>query len=131
MKDRGDKKDMVRDRVKQQARESARDLVNVLTRKARQDVSERLKQLDRDRFLHDDVEWTPPCGTRLDTADGLEKGVVTLFSHWSAQARLALARGDRARARDLAVRLSGLPLDTLPQLRKRLEDLLRTLSQTA
>jgi len=128
MKDRDDKKDLVRERVRRQAVQSAKDLVAGLTRKARQDVDERLKQLDRDRFLGEDMLWSPPCGTRLDSADGLEKGVVTLFSRWSTQARLASARGDKTRARALAVRLSSLPLGTLPQLRRRLAKLLEELA---
>ncbi|MFH1531225.1 MAG: hypothetical protein ABIK09_10915 [Pseudomonadota bacterium] len=128
MKDHDDKKDLVRERVRRQAQQSAKDLVAGLTRKARQDVNERLKQLDRDRFIGEDMAWSPPCGTRLDSADGLEKGVVTLFSRWSTQARMASAQGDRARALALAIRLSSLPLDTLPQLRHRLGKLLEELA---
>ncbi len=128
MKDHDTKKNLVKDRVKRQARQSAKDLVAGLTRKARQDVDERLKQLDRDRFLGEEMAWSPPCGTRLDTADGLEKGVVTLFSRWSTQARMASARGDKARARTLLTRLSSLPLGTLPQLRRRLAKLVEELA---
>ncbi len=128
MKDHDTKKNLVKDRVKRQARQSAKDLVAGLTRKARQDVDERLKQLDRDRFLGEEMAWSPPCGTRLDTADGLEKGVVTLFSRWSTQARMASARGDKARARILLTRLSNLPLGTLPQLRRRLAKLTEELA---
>lgn len=128
MKDQDNKKDLVRERVRRQARQSAKDLVAGLTRKARQDVDERLKQLDRDRYLGEEMAWSPPCGTRLDSADGLEKGVVTLFSKWSTQARMASARGDRARAKALINRLSSLPLGTLPQLRRRLSKLLEDLT---
>ena len=128
MKDQDNKKDLVRERVRRQARQSAKDLVAGLTRKARQEVDERLKQLDRDRYLGEEMAWSPPCGTRLDSADGLEKGVVTLFSKWSTQARMASARGDRARAKALINRLSSLPLGTLPQLRRRLSKLLEDLT---
>ena len=124
MKDHDEKKNLVRERVRRQARQSAKDLVAGLTRKARQDVYERLKQLDRNRFLGEDMAWSPPCGTRLDNADGLEKGVVTLFSRWSTQARMAAARGDKVRARCL----SSLPLETLPQLRQRLAKLLEEMA---
>ena len=128
MKERDDKKNLVRDRVRRQAQQSAKELVSGLTRKARQDVAERLKHLDRDRFLGEEIVWTPPCGTRLDSAEGLEKGVVTLFSRWSTQARLAAARGDTARTRAIVSRLSNLPLDTLPQLRRRLAKLLEEIA---
>jgi len=127
MKDQNDKKDLVRDRVRRQAQQSAKDLINGLTRRARQDVNERLKQLGRHQSVQDEVIWSPPCGTRLDSAKGLEKGVVTLFSRWSSQAQAAANRGDLAQARDLANRLAALPLTNLPQLRRRLSDLLRKL----
>jgi len=128
MKDHDDKKDLVKERVRRQAQESAKDLIAGLTRKARQDVDERLKQLDRDRFLAEEMAWSPPCGTRLDTPEGLEKGVLALFSRWSAQARMAAARGDEARAAAILNRLSSLPLGTLPQLRRRLSKLLHDLA---
>ena len=127
MKDHDDKKDLVKERMRRQAQQSAKDLVSGLTRKARQDVYERLKQLDRDRFLGDEMLWSPPCGTRLDTAEGLEKGVVALFSRWSTQARRAAARGDKALSVALVSRLTALPLDTLPQLRRRLAMLVEEL----
>lgn len=127
MKDHDDKKNLVKDRMRRQAQQSAKDLVSGLTRRARQDVHERLRQLDRDRFLGDEMLWSPPCGTRLDTPKGLEKGVVALFARWSTQARRASARGDKARSMALVNRLTALPLDTLPQLRRRLAMLVEEL----
>ena len=131
MRDRDSaKRDIVRERVREQAQESARDLVRFLTQRARQDVDERLKHLDRDRFLTEDGAYVPPQDTAMESAEGLEKGLILLYTRLHAQIRHALDSGNEARARDLAARLASLPLDAIPQLREKVQELLTGLARS-
>lgn len=119
------KKDLVREQVKRRAQEAAKDLVRFLSHKARQDVDGRLKYLDKDRFADDDLEHGPVCGTRLQSSDGLERGLYNLFARYSADAKAAIIAEEFAKARELLGGMMAMPLDALPQLRNKVISLYR------
>ncbi len=110
------KKDFVKDQVRDRARRQARDLVDGLTQRARQDVDHRLRTMDRERFDQDE-QVEPFCGTRLDSLDGLEEGVLLLFNGLHEEVRAAMREGDLRRSRELLGRMLALPLDTMPRLK--------------
>jgi hypothetical protein len=114
--DKSAKKDFIKDQVRDRAKRQARDLVEGLTQRARQDVDHRLRTIDRERFDQDDT-LEPFCGTRLESLDGLEEGVLLLFNSLHEEVKVAMDRGEMLRARELLGRMLALPLETLPRLR--------------
>lgn len=116
------KKDFVKEQVRDRARRQARDIVDGLTSRARNDVEHRLRMVDGERFQPDPAD-RHVCGTKLESVEGLEEGLFTLFFTREAQIRDAIAAGDLDSARNFAADLLLLPLENFPNLRDTLLEL--------